>query len=119
MDDEIAILKLLRNCLESVGWRVSGFTSPRQALAVFRDAPDEFTAIISDQTMPGMGGSELIGVLHELRPHLPAILCTGYSDGLDAATAQQQGIRRLLLKPVDSDELLAALDQAVAEEASP
>ncbi|MDD5387939.1 MAG: PAS domain S-box protein [Gallionellaceae bacterium] len=119
VDDESAILKLLRNCLESVGWRVSGFTSPRQALAVFRDAPDEFAAVISDQTMPGMNGSELLGALHELRPRLPAILCTGYSDGLDAATAQQQGIHHLLLKPVDSDELLAALDQAVTEEVSP
>jgi len=114
VDDEIAILKLLRNCLESVGWRVSGFTNPSQALAVFRDAPDDFAAIISDQTMPGMSGGELIGALHELRPRLPAILCTGYSEGLDAATVQQQGIRHLLLKPVDTDELLAALDAALS-----
>ncbi|MBU1665438.1 MAG: PAS domain S-box protein, partial [Gammaproteobacteria bacterium] len=68
VDDESAILKLLRNCLESEGWRVSGFTSPRQALAVFRDAPDEFAAIISDQTMPGMGGGDLIRAIHALRP---------------------------------------------------
>jgi len=119
VDDETAILKLLCGCLEAVGWRVSGFASPRQALAVFRDAPDEFAAIISDQTMPGMTGGDLIRSIHALRPHLPAILCTGYSDGLDAATARQQGIRRLLLKPVDTDELLAALEQAVTEEEIP
>ncbi len=118
VDDESAILKLLSGCLKAVGWRVSGFTSPRQALAVFRDAPDEFVAIISDQTMPGMTGGDLIRSIHELRPRLPAILCTGHSDGLDDVTDRQQGIRRLMLKPVDADELLAALEQAVAEEAS-
>jgi len=115
VDDEIAILHLLRTSLESAGWHASSFTSPRQALAVFRDAPDDFVAVISDQTMPGMTGGELIRALHELRPHLPAILCTGYSDGLDEATARQQGIRRLLLKPVDGDELLATLDAALSK----
>ncbi|MDO9225077.1 MAG: PAS domain S-box protein [Pseudomonadota bacterium] len=119
VDDETAILKLLCGCLEAMGWRVSGFASPRQALAVFRDALDDFVAVISDQTMPGMTGGDLIRSIHELRPHLPAILCTGYSDGLDEATARQQGIRRLLLKPVDGDELLAALEQAVTEEKNP
>ncbi len=119
VDDEAAILRLLRDCLEAAGWRVSGFASPRQALAVFRDAPDEFAAVISDQTMPGMTGGELIRALHETRPGVPAILCSGHSDGLDEASARQPGIHRLFRKPVDADELLAVLDEAVAEEGIP
>ncbi|MDP2833530.1 MAG: PAS domain S-box protein [Pseudomonadota bacterium] len=119
VDDEVAVLHLLHITLKSAGWHPSCFSSPRQALAVFRDAPDDFVAVISDQTMPSMTGGELIRTLHEVRPHLPAILCTGHSDGLDETTARQQGIRRLLLKPVDGDELLAALEQAVTEAENP
>lgn len=118
VDDETAILSLLRACLVAAGWQVSCFASPRQALAVFRDAPDEFAALISDQTMPGMTGRELIEAIHESHPRLPAILCTGHGVGLDDS-CRQSGIRHLLHKPVDADELLAALDQAVAEEVSP
>lgn len=115
VDDETPLLRLLHANLQADGWRVSCFASPRQALAVFRDAPSEFDAVVSDQSMPEMTGIELIGALHGLRPDLPAILCTGYGDDLDAATLRRQGIHSLLLKPLENDDLLAALDAAMTE----
>jgi CheY-like chemotaxis protein len=115
VDDETPLLRLLHTNLQAAGWRVSCFANPRQALAVFRDAPTEFDAVVSDQSMPDMTGVELISALHALRPALPAILCTGYNEALDAATLQRQGIHSLLLKPMENDELLAALEAAMLE----
>ena len=116
VDDEPAILRLLRASLEMAGWRVSAFNDPRQALAAFRDTPDEFTVAISDQTMPGMSGMELIHALHASHPHLPAVLCTGFSDGLDEAAFRRQGILGPLRKPVDADTLLATLAEVASRQ---
>lgn len=113
VDDERAILRLHRTLLEAAGWRVSGHTDPLRALAAFRDTPDAFDAVISDQAMPGMSGLELIHAIHESRPRLPAILCTGQSDGLDSAAMRRVGIFRLFQKPRDGEELLAALAEAL------
>jgi two-component system cell cycle sensor histidine kinase/response regulator CckA len=68
--------------------------------------------LITDQTMPGLSGVALALRLHSLRPNLPIILCTGYSDGIDRSEVLRQGIRRYFTKPVPADELL----KAVAEE---
>ncbi|WIM05625.1 MAG: PAS domain-containing protein [Candidatus Nitricoxidivorans perseverans] len=114
VDDELSVLRLMGAALEADGWRASTFGNPLLALACFRDAPDDFDAVITDQSMPDMTGAELIKALHMARPNLPAILCTGYGDGLDEAFVRQLGASRFFQKPMDMDELLTALADMVA-----
>ncbi|PJB03027.1 MAG: hypothetical protein CO126_08930 [Hydrogenophilales bacterium CG_4_9_14_3_um_filter_63_34] len=63
--------------------------------------------------MPGMTGIELVHELLALRPALPVFMASGYSDKVDAETAEQHGIRRFFYKPVASAALLAALREAL------
>lgn len=119
IDDEAAILRLLGNALEMAGWQVRAFDHPLQALEAFCQDPTAYAALITDQAMPEMTGSELIQAVHAQRPTLPAILCTGYSERLDEARARQLGASRFFMKPVDSDVLIAALDNLMLVDEPP
>ncbi len=109
VDDEAAILRLLESGLQAADWRVSSFNDPILALTAFRATPYAYDGVISDYSMPGMTGSEMILAMRELRPDFGAILCSGYSDRLDAETAREMGIGYFFLKPVDTDLLLTTL----------
>jgi len=115
VDDEIAILRLLAATLTAEGWEVSAFERPQDALTAFQSRPEIFDAAITDQAMPEMTGIELIQSLHALRPGIPVLLCTGYSERLDKSSALQLGASHFFMKPVDSDTLIAALDALVGQ----
>jgi CheY-like chemotaxis protein len=115
VEDDHAMLRLLSATLEDAGYRVQAHADPRQALAAFRAEPGSFAAVISDQTMPHLTGMDLLHKLLQLRSELPAILCTGYSDTVDRATALKAGVRRFFHKPVDSDAILSALAEITAQ----
>jgi DNA-binding NtrC family response regulator len=78
IDDEPALLDLLRRYLGRRGYEVEACATPGEALARFRNEPESFALAITDLSMPEMSGEELIGKLREMRPHLPAIVTSGY-----------------------------------------
>jgi PAS domain S-box-containing protein len=114
VEDDRAILRLLRTLLEDAGYRVEAHTNPLQALAAFRAESGSFTAAVLDQMMPHLTGMELLGSLRQLRLELPVILCTEYSDCVDEGMAAVAGVQRFFRKPVDADDLLGALAEITA-----
>jgi CheY-like chemotaxis protein len=76
-----------------------------EALECFRSRPDEFDLVITDQTMPHMTGGQLAQEILKIRPGMPVILCTGFSEAVTAEKAQDLGISAYLQKPVNFDEL--------------
>ena len=78
IDDEPALLDLLRRYLGRQGYEVETCPNPGDALAQFRDDPERFSLVITDLSMPEMSGEELIRRLREMRPALPAIITSGY-----------------------------------------
>ncbi len=86
------------------------FTSSREALTRFLAQPDAYDAIISDQTMPDLTGDELVREVRALRPDVPVIVCSGYSDRLDAEQARSCGCEDFLLKPIALGDLIRAVD---------
>ena len=72
---------------------------------MFGDTPDLWRAVISDQIMPDMRGMELIRRIKEIRPDVPCILCTGYSDTLTEETARAGGADAFFQKPVSASRL--------------
>jgi PAS domain S-box-containing protein len=112
VDDEPAIVGMLQRILESRGFRVTAFTSSDQALAGFREAPDVFDAIITDQTMPRMSGVELARAVHELRPSIPVVLTTGY---VDEAANRDRGrdIAGVAVKPFEAAAITVLLRKAL------
>ncbi|ADK83511.1 multi-sensor hybrid histidine kinase [Desulfarculus baarsii DSM 2075] len=115
VDDEKPLVDIALSALGRLGYQVRGFSDPALALAEFQRDPTAFDVVISDQTMPGMSGLQLIQALRDQRPGLPAILCTGYGD-IDAAEAASQARPDILLqKPLGRNQLARALRQALAQ----
>ena len=71
-------------------------------IEAFRRDPEAFDAVITDQTMPGMTGVELARQILRIRPDIPVILCSGFTDTAMEKKACEAGIRDFLTKPVPS-----------------
>jgi DNA-binding NtrC family response regulator len=78
IDDEPALLDLLRRYLGRLGYEVEACAASGDALARVQAEPERFAMAITDLSLPEMNGEELIGKLRALRPHLPAIITSGY-----------------------------------------
>jgi PAS domain S-box-containing protein len=107
VDDEPMLVEVMGRGLTARGWQVEAFTEPREALERLRQAPQAFDLLITDKTMPGLGGPELAIRAKSLRPGLPVILCTGYDDSAPAQGLE--GVDHVLHKPVGMDELDAEI----------
>ncbi len=105
VDDEVAITRLCEASLEGLGYSVTVMNDPVRVLEVFKDRPEDFDLLITDQTMPGMQGLELATECMAIRPDLPVILCTGYSESVSEDKAMEAGVRHFVLKPFVMPEL--------------
>jgi len=105
VDDEDAVVETGRSILEKLGYRVEAYTDPQKALDEFRSRGDDFDLVITDMSMPHLTGEELSKQLMEIRPDIPILLCTGYSEQFDAASADAMGIQKFLIKPLEMSQL--------------
>ncbi|MGD8241985.1 MAG: ATP-binding protein [Desulfobacterales bacterium] len=115
VDDEPQIVDLLRVTLSRMGYRVSAFTDSLEALAVFEANPQNFQVVLTDMTMPGMTGEELAHRVLAVRPGLPVILTTGFSERINESQARRLGIRKFLYKPIVRENLAVALREALQD----
>ena len=100
IDDEELLAEMGKHILERLGYSVTVRQSSLEALSTFLNSPDEFDLIITDQTMPGMTGMDLARRMLQIRPDIPIILCTGYSNLVDEDSAKALGIKEFALKPL-------------------
>ena len=105
VDDEEAIIEAIQKMLRHLGYHVEAMTSSIEALETFREQPDRFDLVITDQTMPGMTGEEFAMEMMALRSDIPVILCTGFSHIVNEEKAKAMGIRKFIMKPVVTSEL--------------
>ena len=112
VDDEAPIARLAEVMLKSLGNTVTAFGNPADGLAALNADPGAFDLLITDLTMPGMTGLELIRQVREVRPDLPIILSSGYADEVPAETLNGLGIREVLPKPFQMQALGVAVARA-------
>ncbi|MCG8616008.1 MAG: response regulator [Desulfobacterales bacterium] len=105
VDDETAILNLLKTYLEKIGYKVMPETDPTAALGMFHESPGNFDLVITDMTMPKMTGEELASEILSIRPDIPIIMFTGYSENFTLEMALTMGIRDFIRKPVSTKKL--------------
>ena len=98
-DDEKTLVDLGTGMLESLGYSVTIKTNSLEALETFRAEPDAFDLVITDVTMPAMTGIELAKELMAIRPDIPIILCTGFSELINEKQAKEMGIQEFVMKP--------------------
>jgi CheY-like chemotaxis protein len=113
IDDELHIVETAKMVLEGIGYSVSTFIDPVDALTKFREDPSAYDIVITDMTMPGMTGDGFALELMQLRPDLPVILCTGFSERMNMEKAGEMGIREYLMKPVNPRDLADAIRKAL------
>ena len=100
VDDEKGMVDTVKPILERFGYEVHARTSSIEALEAFRAVPGRFDLVITDQTMPNMTGAELAKALLQIRPDIPIILCTGFSELISEEKARNMGIRAFVMKPI-------------------
>ncbi|MGO9018217.1 MAG: response regulator, partial [Syntrophobacteraceae bacterium] len=115
IDDEEAIVNMAKSVLENLGYSVVVETGGNKALEVFRSNPDLFDIVITDLTMPGMTGLELVERLKSVRSEILIILCSGSIDESLREKAKAIGINGFLPKPVGVHVLAEAVRRVLDE----
>jgi PAS domain S-box-containing protein len=105
VDDEPALVNIGRRMLEGLGYEVVTSTSGIETLSTFRRQPENFDLVITDMTMPKMTGDRLAIELLGIRPGIPIILCTGFSERITGEKAKEIGIRKFVMKPLLMNDL--------------
>ena len=103
------IVVAVSQMLELPEYSVTAKTSSTNALETFQIQPDIFDLIILDMVMPEIMGDELAKTMREIRPDIPIILCTGYNKKLNAEKAKSIGVKTLIMKPIEYNELAKAV----------
>lgn len=105
IDDEPSLTKLAEQMLGQLGYAVTTRTSSIEALELVRNEPDRFDLVMTDMTMPNMTGDQLAKEIMRIRPDLPIILCTGFSEQITKERAAGIGVRAFIMKPLAMREL--------------
>ncbi len=105
VDDEKSILDSTQNLLQYQGYQVTAFSNGLHAYEAFKKNPYGFDLILSDVTMPGMTGDIFSKKVLALRPEIPILLCSGYSEKLPESRLLGIGVRKFFQKPVIPHEL--------------
>jgi CheY-like chemotaxis protein len=113
VDDEEALVKLAAETLMELGYSAVGFTSSAKALETFLEHPEQFDAVITDESMPGTSGADLIRKMRTLRPTLPTLLMSGYLSTAVVERAREAGASEVLKKPLSARQLGTALERAL------
>ena len=111
VDDEPEVLHALEEMLATLGYEPVGFTDSREALAAARANPRRFDAVVSDEVMSQLTGTQLAIELRKLDPTLPIVIASGYGGAGFETRALSAGVNRVLKKPYrisDIGEALAA-----------
>jgi DNA-binding NtrC family response regulator len=100
--------------LERLGYRVTPCSKPREALALLRRDPRAFDVVLTDLTMPQLTGLDLAREVHDLDPHMPVLVMTGFSGSWSSDSLRSVGIYDLVPKPLSAQALASAVAAALA-----
>jgi FixJ family two-component response regulator len=112
IDDDRMIREGLQSLIKSVGLRVETFASAQDFLVAKR--PDAPACLILDVRMPGLNGLDLQRKLSEADVRVPIIFITGHGDIPMSVRAMKEGAQEFLTKPVRGQDLLDAVQKAIA-----
>ena len=114
VDDDEALVFLVRRLLRRRGYQVSGFTDPHEATAALRAEPQRYDLLVTDYNMPGFCGVDLVREARRIRPDLPVALASGYVTAEIEQAAMAEGASALIHKPNDVEELCATVQRLVS-----
>jgi CheY-like chemotaxis protein len=113
IDDEENVVLMEKVMLEKQGYRVTPRTSSIEGLEAFKANPDMFDLVITDTTMPNMSGDQLAKKILQIRPDIPILVCSGFSENMNDETAKAKGLSGFLAKPIVRSELCKMVRKAL------
>jgi signal transduction histidine kinase/CheY-like chemotaxis protein len=116
VDDREQMVRVARRLLEPLGYRVTAFTRPADALRAFAAAPGSFDLLLTDLAMPGIDGLDLAERVLAISPGLPVVVMTGDAGDADRVRSAKVGVRELVEKPLDRAALASTLRRALARQ---
>ncbi|HHD56588.1 MAG TPA: response regulator, partial [Desulfobulbaceae bacterium] len=105
-DDEQAIRELVQTYLEKYGYQLTTCKNGEEAWKNFAAEPAKWDLVVTDQNMPRMTGTELIQKIRKIRPDIPIILATGYSENISAQEFVKLNISAMLQKPTPMNKMV-------------
>ncbi|HRF89936.1 MAG TPA: response regulator, partial [Desulfobacter postgatei] len=111
VDDEKPVAQIEKQMLNRLGYKVTMHTNSQEALECFRANPEAFDLLLTDVTMPDITGDRLAQEVLTIRPDIPVLLCTGFSENIDKRKAEQIGIKGFLMKPVGKSDMARTVRQ--------
>ncbi len=118
VDDEEQIANMLTEMLEGLGYDIKKFTVSEEALHEFQRDAHAFDLVVTDMTMPGMSGAEFAMNLIKVRPDLPVIIMTGFSEQLTEEKARVVGIKKFVMKPVLTADIANTIRETLDNQCS-
>ncbi len=113
VDDEQALVEIATLTLENLGYTVTAFLNPFEALKAFKAHPENYDLVVTDKTMPHMTGFDLAGELKKIRQDIPIILCSGFQDSEDMERLATLGISNFITKPMKKNQLAETVRQVL------
>lgn len=114
VDDDELVSEYLGALLEAEGYTAKIMNDSVAALKYFSKHAAEFDLVVTDQVMPGLTGVELTASILKVRPDIPVVLITGYSETISAENAASFGVKGFFLKPINEKKLLEAIEALLA-----
>ncbi|MCX7279441.1 MAG: ATP-binding protein [Burkholderiales bacterium] len=119
VDDDHALVFLVERLLRRRGLRVNGFSDPNKAAAELRANAAGYDLLVTDFNMPGYCGVDLVREALRIRPDLPVALASGYITAEIEQSAIAEGVKALIHKPNDVEELCATVQRLILDNAAP
>jgi signal transduction histidine kinase/ActR/RegA family two-component response regulator len=116
VDDEPFQTELAEQLLTPLGYRVVTSNDSTNAYNIFVQEQGDFDLVITDMLMPKMTGKTLAEKIFKIKPDIPIILCSGYSDDIDVSSLKAMGINQYLLKPIGIDALARSINHVLKKQ---
>ncbi len=116
VDDEVVLTQMADEIFSSYGYVIDVFTDPLLAFEGFAGQPDTYSLVITDLTMPSLTGTELAQKMISLKPGLPVILCTGFSETINKEKSMEIGFSQYFQKPVVMSKLVKSVRKILDKE---
>ncbi len=105
VEDEQMLRELGREMLHKLGYQITTAANGAQALEYFQKSPNQFDLVVTDMAMPRLTGLQLAEECKKIKPGIPVILCTGFSDQVDVENFETLGIEAFAMKPLRMQEI--------------
>ncbi len=116
VDDEKEILAIEELVLKNMGFRITKFNLPEEALGYFTGNYNEIDLVITDSSMPKINGLKLSEELLKIKKDIPVILTTGFINNKNELRAYNIGIKKIIVKPLLRGELIKAISECINPE---